>query len=148
MPLNERLVNLPMEGENQDTLGVNDMTPAQYLASCKVKLGHISDYELAKRWEINDGYMSNLMRGKRPINAHIAFLIAITLERDPALVLAEIEAQQQTGKAGEFWRSFLLRARAAAAAILCTLAFVGSAGIGSDLVAAGGRFKLRRPYFA
>lgn len=122
------------------------MTPAQYLAACKTKLGHISDYELAKRWQINDGYMSNLMRGKRPVNAHIAFLIAITLERDPALVLAEIEAQQQTGKAGDFWKSFLLRARATAAALLCTLALLLSAGIGSDRAGVGGVFNRRRRF--
>lgn len=123
------------------------MTPAQYLAACKTKLGHISDYELAKRWEINDGYLSNIMRGKRPINAHIAFLIAITLEHDPATVLAEIETHQQSGKSKEFWKSFLLRARAGTAAILCTLALMLSAGIGSESGAAGGRLK-RRACFA
>lgn len=119
------------------------MSPAQYLSACKTKLGHISDYELAKRWQIDDGYMSKIMRGKRPINAHIAFLIAITLERDPALVLAEIEAQQQTGKAGEFWKSFLLRARATVAVLLCTLAWGLSAGTASDPGGIGGSLKRR-----
>ena len=85
------------------------MTPAQYLAACKVKLGHVSNYELAKRWQISDGYMSYLSRGLRPINAHIAILIAITLELDPLRVLADIESQQQTGKVQEFWTGFLSR---------------------------------------
>ena len=123
------------------------MTPAQYLASCKVKLGHCSDYALAKKWSIDNGYMSMLMRGKRPINAHVAFLIATTLELDPATVLADIESQQQTGKVGEFWRSFLSHARAAAAASLCMMAFGLFAGIGSDPGGLGGA-KLRRRYFA
>lgn len=122
------------------------MTPAQYLAACKTKLGHITDYELAKRWSLNNGYMSKLMRGQRPINAHVAFLIAITLELDPATVLAEIEAQQQTGKAGEFWKSFLSRVRATAAAFSFTLALMLSAGIGSDQAANGGAFNRRRAF--
>lgn len=122
------------------------MTPAQYLSSCKTKLGHISDYELAKRWQVDKGYISKLMRGQRPINAHIAFLIAITLELDPVRVLAEIEAQQQTGKAGEFWKSFLLRVRQVAGLLALTLALLASAGTGSDQAAAGGLFNRRRRF--
>jgi len=123
------------------------MTPAQYLASCKTKLGHCSDYALAKKWEIDDGYMSKVMRGRRPINAHLAFLIAVTLELDPAYVLADIEAQQQTGKAGEFWRGFLSRVRQAVGLLALTLALLASASTGSDQAGLGGRFK-RRLYFA
>jgi plasmid maintenance system antidote protein VapI len=119
------------------------MTPSQYLAACKTKLGHCSDYALAKKWEIDKGYISKLMRGQRPINAHVAFLIAITLERDPAMVLADIEAQQQQGKAGEFWKSFLLRARQVAAAMALTLVCLVSAGTGNDPGATGGAFKRR-----
>ena len=114
------------------------MTPAQYLAACKTKLGHCSDYALAKKWNIDKGYMSKIMRGVTPINARVAFLIAITLERDPALVLAEIEAQQQTGKAGEFWKSFLSHARETLAALLCMLVLPLLDGIGSAQAASGG----------
>lgn len=124
------------------------MTPAQYLAACKTKLGHCSDYALAKKWEIDDGYMSKVMRGKRPINAHVAFLIAVTLELDPALVLADIESQQQDGKAGEFWRSFLLRARQAVRLLALTLALLVSASSASGPAGAGGRLKIRPPRFA
>ena len=124
------------------------MTPAQYLAACKTKLGHCTDYALAKKWEIDKGYISKLMRGKTPINARVAFLIATTLELDPATVLADIESQQQTGKAGEFWKSFLSHARAAAAASLCMLAFGLFAGIGSEPAGTGGRPKLRPRYCA
>jgi len=123
------------------------MTPAQYLVSCKVKLGHISDYALAKKWEITNGYMSKVMRGQRPINAHLAFLIAITLELDPATVLADIESQQQTGKTGDFWRGFLLRVRGLALVGLYTLALALSAGTASEPVKAGGLFR-RPPRFA
>jgi hypothetical protein len=123
------------------------MSPAQYLAKCKIKLGHISNYELSKRWEIDEGYMSKVIRGTRPVNARVAFLIAITLELDPATVLADIESQQQTGKAQEFWKSFHLRARGILAALLCTLALAHSAGIESAQAVAGGAFR-RRQYFA
>lgn len=97
------------------------MTPAQYLASCKVKMGHCSTYALARAWDIEPAYMSKLTRGVRPIDAHVAFRIAITLNLDPATVLADIESQQQTGKRAEFWRGFLSRARGLAV-LLCTLA--------------------------
>lgn len=122
------------------------MTPAQYLAACKTKLGHCSDYALAKKWEIDKGYMSKVMRGKTPINARVAILIAITLELDPVTVLAEIEAQQQTGKAGEFWRSFLSRVRQGCGLLAVTLALIASGGIGSDQAANGGAFNRRRSF--
>ena len=122
------------------------MTPAQYLSNCKTKLGHISDYELAKRWQIDNGYMSKLMRGTRPVNAHVAFLVATTLELDPACVLAEIESQQQTGKAQEFWKSFLSRVCRMASLMALTLALLASAGLGSDQGINGGRFRRRGCY--
>lgn len=123
------------------------MTPAQYLAACKTKLGHCSDYALAKKWEIDKGYMSKVMRGKTPVNAHVAMLIAITLELDPVQVLADIESQQQTGKTGEFWKSFYSRVRQVAGLMACTLALVLSAGTASDPAKAGG-FLRRRGYCA
>ncbi len=116
------------------------MTPAQYLAACKTKLGHCSDYALAKKWEIDDGYMSKVMRGKRPINAHVAFLIAVTLEHDPATVLADIERQQQTGKAGEFWNGFFSRVTRTLLVLVALSA--GFAGAVSERAALGG-FKRR-----
>ena len=120
------------------------MTPAQYLAACKTKLGHVTDYELAKRWQIDDGYMSKIMRGKRPINAHIAVLIAVTLEQDPVTVLAEIESQQQTGKVQEFWKSFLLHARATSAVLLCMLPLMLSGGTESAQAGTGGLRIIKR----
>lgn len=120
------------------------MTPAQYLAACKTKLGHCTTYALAKKWEIDKGYVSKLMRGERPINAHVAFLIAITLQLDPTTVLADIESQQQEGKAGEFWRSFALRARRVVGLMAVTLALLASASIGSEQAGLGGMFKRRR----
>jgi hypothetical protein len=120
------------------------MTPLQYLAACKIKLGHCTNYGLAKKWDLDKSYISQMIRGKCPINARVAFLIATTLELDPATVLADIESQQQTGKVGEFWKSFLSHARAAAAASLCMLAFALSAGIASGQGETGGMFRRRR----
>lgn len=119
------------------------MTPAQYLASCKVKLGHCTNYALAKKWDLDEGYLSKVWRGQRPVNAHVAFLIAITLELDPATVLADIESQQQQGKAGEFWKSFLLRVRQGLGLLAVTLALVVSASVGSDQAGVGGKLRRR-----
>lgn len=119
------------------------MTPIQYLAACKTKMGHCTTYALAKKWDMDKSYVRQMLNGQRPINAHVAMLIAITLELDPVQVLADIEAQQQTGKAGEFWRSFLLRVRQVAALTACTLLLGLSAGTASDPAGAGGRFKRR-----
>lgn len=124
------------------------MSPLQYLAACKTKLGHCTDYALAKKWDIEKRYMGQLVKGQRPINARVAFLIAITLELDPATVLADIESQQQQGKAGEFWRSFLSRAQATVAALLCTLALALSATTATEAAAIGGNPKRRIGCFA
>ena len=116
------------------------MTPAQYLAACKTKLGHCSDYALAKKWEFDKGYMSKVIRGKTPINARMAYCIAITLELDPSTVLADIERQQQTGKVGAFWQSFFSRLTHTLLVLLVLLG--ASAGTVTERAAHGG-FKRR-----
>lgn len=117
------------------------MTPAQYLAACKTKLGHCSDYALAKKWEIDKSSLSQMIRGIRPINAHIAFCIAVTLELDPATVLADIERQQQAGKVGEFWQGFFSRVTRT----LCLLLVLSGAFAGSGNERAGlGGFSRRK----
>lgn len=116
------------------------MTPSQYLAACKTKLGHCTDYALAKRWEIDKSSLSQMLRGKRPLNAQVAYLIAITLELEPSMVLADIERQQQSGKAGEFWQGFFTRVTRTLL-VLVALS-VGFAGVVSERAALGG-FKRR-----
>lgn len=123
------------------------MKTNQYLDAAKEKLEITSDYEFAKRMEISKQDASAIRKGIKPIPPHLAYRIAITLELDPAAVIADLELQREKNpKRAEFWRSFLSRA-VITAMMVCTLALNGFAGLGSDLAATGGRFR-RRLYFA
>lgn len=118
------------------------MKPAEYLDACKKALHIGSDYELAHRLEVPKQYVSEYRKGRRMIAPDVAFRIAITLERDPAQVWAEIEVQQEKNeKRRDFWRSFLSRA-ATVAAVACTLALSYSAGLGNAPAASGGKGRL------
>lgn len=120
------------------------MTPAEYLDAAKQRLSLSSDYELAKRMGEERSHVAAMRQGKRAVPVHLAYWLAITLELDPAEVVADLEAQREKNpKRAEFWRSFLLRARSIAAAILCTLALISSVGVGSEPGAAGGRIRRR-----
>ena len=88
-----------------------DMTPNEYLNATKKAMQIESDYELAKRFEINTGMMSKLRQGTRPISTIMATKIAIALNIDPMTVIADLEAQREKNpKKADFWRSFPLRA--------------------------------------
>jgi hypothetical protein len=87
------------------------MTPAEYLNAAKQALQIKSDYALAKRLNIDNGYLSNIRKGICAVPNIIATKIAITLNIDPMTVIADIEAQRaKDPKKAEFWRSFLSRA--------------------------------------
>lgn len=120
------------------------MKPAEYLDAAKARLCLSSDYELAKRAGIPRQSLPAIRDGKRALPLDFAYWLAITLELDPAEVVADLEAQREKNPLrAEFWRSFLSRARSIAALLLCTLALISSAGLGSDPAGAGGRFKRR-----
>lgn len=121
------------------------MKPMEYLDACKKALNIESDYELARRLEVPKQRISDWRKGRVGIPADTAYRIAITLELDPARVLAEIEAvQEKNPKRAAFWRSFLSRA-AVLAAICCTLASISFGGAGNAPAALGGA---RRKTFA
>lgn len=109
------------------------MKPAEYLDRARQKLGNISDYQLAKKLEITRGHVSAIRNGARSMPAHAAFKLAITLELDPAEVLADIEAQQEpNAERRKFWEGFLSRARPLAAVLMlayaCTASYASGPG--------------------
>jgi hypothetical protein len=94
-----------------EALPDRDMTPSEYLNATKKAMQIESDYELAKRLEINTGVMSKLRLGSRPISTIIATKIAIALNIDPMTVIADLEAQREKNPSrADFWRSFPSRA--------------------------------------
>lgn len=104
------------------------MNQIEYLDAAKQAMGITSDNELAKRLEANRGTISAIREGKRGVPVEMAFRLAITLNQDPATVLADLEAQREKNpKRAAFWRSFLKRA-ALVVLIACTLAsnFIGT----------------------
>ncbi|HNC17642.1 MAG TPA: helix-turn-helix transcriptional regulator [Accumulibacter sp.] len=94
------------------------MTPIEYLDAAREKLGGISEYELAKRLEIKQQQVSAFKLGKANLPMAAIFRLAITLERDPAEVLADLASQwEKNDKKRAFWVGFLSRARVLIAAI-------------------------------
>lgn len=114
------------------------MTPNEYLDAAKAAMEITSDYELAKRLEIPSGNIPPMRRGERHVPIDVAFKIAITLEIDPAGVVADLESQREkNAKRREFWTGFLRRA-AMVAAFACTLALSFSATYEDAAVTLGG----------
>lgn len=114
------------------------MTPNEYLDAAKARMGIASDYELAKRLEIPRQSIPAIRAGERNVPLDVAFRLAITLELDPAAVVADLESQREKNeKRRSFWAGFLSRA-AVVAALACTLAWSFSGTYGSEAAAAGG----------
>lgn len=114
------------------------MTPTEYLDAAKEKMGLSSDYELAKRLGIPNANLPGMRRGERNIPLDVAFKLAITLELDPAQVVADLEAQREKNpKRREFWSGFIRRA-AAVVVLACTLALNFSDISGDAAVTLGG----------
>ena len=122
------------------------MTPNEYLDAAKKALGVSSDYELAKRLEVSKQAMSDYRHGKRSPDSYMIFKLAVTLNLDPATVLADLESQkEQNAKKLDFWKGFLSRA-VRIAVLVCTLASSFSGMPVSGHGRLGGLF--RRQYFA
>lgn len=129
------------------------MTPSEYLDAAKQRLSIESDYELAKRLEIHRQRVSSIRSGTLPIDNLTAFKLAITLELDPATVLADLESQREKDeKKRGFWTGFMRRA-AIVAALACTLAWSYSATfedaarlLGGVAMAASAAYWQRRKY--
>ncbi|TXT25138.1 MAG: hypothetical protein FD134_1214 [Gallionellaceae bacterium] len=119
----------------------------ELLLECKVKLGIQTDYKLAQALELHTARIAEYMSGKTHPSVYTCVKIALILERDPAGVIAEIEAEtEKNEKRREFWRNFLQRAKQAAKlgtlALLFTASLLGGAASDRE-----GAF-FRRRYFA
>lgn len=115
------------------------MKPSAYLDAVKAELDIDSDYALAKRLEITRGQIVAIRDGSRPMPLAVAFKVAITLQLDPAMVIADLEEQREKNeKRRGFWRSFLSRAACVIAVACCTLAWIPSATSGSAQALLGG----------
>jgi hypothetical protein len=87
----------------------------ELLLECKVKLGVQTDYKLAKNMDLHTARISAYMAGKETPDNYAAVRIALILKRDPAEIIAEIEADTtKNEKKRAFWLDFLQRAKKAA----------------------------------
>jgi len=103
------------------------------------------DHQLSKILEVGSGCIVVMRNGSRPVPPDVAFRIAITLDLDPARVVADLEEQREKNeKRKAFWRSFLSRVICIAALAIHTLALPLSATCGSGLGPYGGSLRQRR----
>ncbi len=116
------------------------MKPSEYFDAAKGRLTIESDYELAKRLNVKRGPLCQMRQGDRAVPLDVAFKIAITLELDPATVVADLESQREKNTARRaFWDSFTSHARAAVVLVACMLAWSFS-GISEGAAAMHGGF--------
>jgi len=86
------------------------MKAAAYLDAMKAELDITSDYQLSKVLKVGNGRIVGIRDGSRPVPPDIAFRIAITLDLDPARVIADLEEQREKNEERKaFWKSFLSR---------------------------------------
>jgi hypothetical protein len=121
----------------------------EYLDAAKAALGLSSDYALAKRLDISKSTLAGIRRGVRAMPLILIIKLAITLERDPLLMVAELQllAARNPGQVA-FWRSFTWRA-VMEAVMACTRVFGCFGSFGSGPKPAGGPMVFSRfVYFA
>jgi transcriptional regulator with XRE-family HTH domain len=122
------------------------MKPNDYLDAAKKKLNLQSDYSLAHVMKVPKQYVQEIRKGKRAVPLSAAYWLAITLEIDPAELVADLEAQREKNPERKaFWKSFLSHARRNVL-LACMLALSFSAGLGSGQGATGGAFNRRRQF--
>jgi len=120
------------------------MKPAEYLDAAKQRLNITSDYELAKRFNVGRAAVSEMRTGIRAVPLDVAFRLAITLEMDPAQVVADLESQREKNpERRNFWTGFISRAAMVIGVMACTLALNFSGMQGNGAATHGGF--IRRP---
>lgn len=86
------------------------MTPSEYLDSAKSALEIESDYALAHRFDVLKQEISQVRKGKKPLNAYLAARVADATGRDVDSIIADIEAQtDKNEKRAAYWRNRLAR---------------------------------------
>ncbi|SMB27286.1 protein of unknown function [Sterolibacterium denitrificans] len=87
------------------------MKTTDYLDAAKERLGITSDYALAQRLDFKKQEVSRWRKGDVIMSPYACIKIAITLNLDPAQVLAEVhEETEKNPKKRAFWSGFLSRA--------------------------------------
>jgi len=120
------------------------MKASEYIDAAKHALNLPSDYALAKALGIPNANIVGIRNETRHIPVDVAFRIAITLQIDPAQVVADLEAQRaKNPKKREFWQGFTSRAAHLLIAIACTLALSFTAICGSAETRGNGPFRRR-----
>ncbi len=120
------------------------MKPTEYLDAAKARLNITSDYALANRLELSNKAIPAIRKGERHIPLDVAFRIAITLDLDPAQVVADLEEQREKNERRRgFWRSFTSRAGSVLTLTACTLALLLSAICASVPATTGGTGRRR-----
>ncbi|MFL9711436.1 helix-turn-helix domain-containing protein [Methylobacillus sp. Pita1] len=135
------------------------MRQIEYFDECKKKLGITSNYALAKALDLSESRVSDYYKGRHTPDNYACFKIAETLEIDPAVVIAEISAENEKNeKKREFFKVFRGACGKAAAGIILVLGLSfsllnvpgdGAAAVNGSLAAgaAAALFYYRR-YFA
>ena len=119
----------------------------ELLLECKIALGVKTDYKLAQALKINRGIVSDYLSGKRVPDVYACVRIALALKRDPAEIIAEIEAEtEKNPERRAFWVDFLQHVKAAGRFGMLALVFTTSL-LGALQTTAGGGFS-RRARFA
>lgn len=107
------------------------MKAAQLLDAAKERLSLKSDYALAKASGINRSWITGFRNGSRAVPLHLAYWLAITLERDPAALVAELEEEREKHEGRKaFWKSFL--SRVAVQMLACYTLVFASFGTGGN----------------
>ncbi len=120
------------------------MKPSEYFDAAKDRLNIESDYALCKKFGITDKGLPAMRNGSRRVPLDIAYKLAITLEIDPALVVADLEGDREKNPQRKaFWSGFLQRAVMLAVTVACTLVLNFSATCANGLSIHGGNS--RRP---
>lgn len=119
------------------------MNIIELLEQSKTKLGVSSDYALAKRLEINQARLTDYRKGTRHPDPYALVKIALLLDLDPLVLIAEAEAQTEKNPVRKgFWQNFARRVGSlAAVAVLCC-----TASFGSGAASTGGGFSRFREY--
>ena len=86
------------------------MNTTEYLDAARQKLGNVSDYALAKRWNLTPGQISAFRKARRPLPLHAIYKLAFVLDLEPATVIADLESQsEKDAQTLEFWRWIISR---------------------------------------
>lgn len=71
------------------------MRSSEYFKQAKRRLGIESDYALAKALGLQSSAVSKIQAGKHTMGEETALKVAVILKLDPALVLADLQAERE-----------------------------------------------------